>query len=45
MTTIKITEEVASVEEMERVLEQIGRLLKEGYTSGYHPNWTLTTEV
>lgn len=42
MTTIKITEEVESAEEMEQVLEQIIRLLKDGYTCGHNPDWVLT---
>ncbi|MGB2580707.1 MAG: hypothetical protein WBC83_03355 [Minisyncoccia bacterium] len=45
MITIKITEEVVSAEKMEQVLEEIVRLLREGYTSGHNPGWTLTTEV
>lgn len=42
MTTIKITEKVASAEKMEEVLEQIIRLIKAGYTCGHYPSWVLT---
>ena len=40
MLTIDIQEEVTSYDEMALLLQEIGRQLAAGYTSGYYPTWS-----
>jgi len=44
MLKIEISEEVKTSEDMITVLERIAELVKQGYTSGYDPDWKLTGE-
>lgn len=39
--TIKITEEVATIEEMADLLENIAGQIRDGMTSGFYPHWAL----
>lgn len=44
MIKIEIHEEVSNAEEMVDLLNEIATKVKEGYTSGYHPGWTISGE-
>lgn len=42
---IEITQQVKDESEMADLLKRIAELIEEGYTSGYHPHWTLIEEA
>lgn len=44
MITIEIDEETATHNDMVYVLERVLELIKQGYTSGYEPSWSLSGE-
>lgn len=44
MIKIEILEEVETKEDMVDLLNQIATMVKEGYTSGYHPGWRIEGE-
>jgi hypothetical protein len=41
---IDIAEPVETPDEAADLLEEIARLIREGYTSGFHPAWSLDEE-
>lgn len=41
MITIEITEKVHTHHDVVLLLEEIQRLINEGFTSGYYPHWEL----
>lgn len=41
MITIEIREEVENPSDMVDVLNEVATMIQKGYTSGYHPGWSM----
>lgn len=44
MVTIQITEEVKNNTELVYLLQHIAKLIDQGFTRGYDPNWEISGE-